>query len=178
VLDRLFRAPWLLALGIAPLLLVGYYAYSNVKTGFLPQMDEGGFVLDYHTQPGSSLAKTDRELRQVEAILRSVPAVDTFSRRTGLALGGTLAEANSGDFFVLLKTKNRPPITKVMAEVLARVHREVPGVSIELSQLIEDLIGDLTAVPQPIEIQLYAPDSNALIPQAKKVAAAISKVPG
>ncbi len=178
LLERLFRAPWLLAFGIVPLLLVGYLAYTNVQTGFMPQMDEGGFVLDYHTQPGSSLAETDRELRQVEAILKSIPAVQTFSRRTGLALGGTLAEANSGDFFVLLKTSNRPPITDVMAEVLARIHSEVPGVQIELSQLIEDLIGDLTAVPQPIEIQLYAPDTSVLIPQAKKVAAAISKVPG
>ncbi|MGH9205882.1 MAG: efflux RND transporter permease subunit, partial [Acidimicrobiales bacterium] len=178
LLERLFRTPWLLLIGVVPLLLVGYYAYSNVKTGFIPKMDEGGFVLDYHTQPGSSLAETDRELRQVEDILKSIPAVDTFSRRTGLALGGTLAEANSGDFFVLLKTRNRPPITQVMSEVLARVHREVPGVQIELSQLIEDLIGDLTAVPQPIEIKLYAPDIGLLIPQAKKVAAAISKVPG
>lgn len=178
LLDRLFQRPWLLALGIVPLLLVGYFAYSSVPTGFMPQMDEGGFVLDYHTKPGSSLGATDRELRQVEEILRSNPAVETFSRRTGLALGGTLSEANSGDFFVLLKPHNRPPITDVMAEVLKRVHQEVPSIKIELSQLIEDLIGDLTAVPQPIEIQLYAQDNSALIPQAKKVAAAISKVPG
>jgi len=54
----------------------------------------------------------------------------------------------------------------------------VPGVDIELAQLMEDLIGDLTAVPQPIEIQLYAEDPAKLIPQAKKVAAAIAKIPG
>ena len=178
LLERLFRVPWLLAIGIVPLLVAGYFAYSNVQTGFMPRMDEGGFVLDYHTPPGMSLAETDRELRQVEAILKSIPAVQTFSRRTGLALGGTLSEANSGDFFVLLKTGNRPPISKVMAEVLARVHNEVPGVRLELSQLIEDLIGDLTAVPQPIEIQLYGQDTGTLIAQARKVAGAISKVPG
>ncbi len=178
LLVRVFRTPWLLALGIVPLLLAGYFAYGHVKTGFMPRMDEGGFVLDYYTQPGTSLAETDRELRQVEAILKSIPAVDTFSRRTGLGLGGSLQEANSGDFFVLLKSSGRPPITDVMSEVLARVQREVPGVSIQLSQLIEDLIGDLTAVPQPIEVQLYAPETSLLIPQARKVAAAISKLSG
>ena len=54
----------------------------------------------------------------------------------------------------------------------------MPGVQVELAQLMEDLIGDLTAVPQPIEVKLYATDPSALIPQAEKVAAAISKISG
>ena len=62
--------------------------------------------------------------------------------------------------------------------MLAEVQAKVPGVEIELAQLMEDLIGDLTAVPQPIEIKLYAADPTALIPQAEKVAAAISKING
>jgi Cu/Ag efflux pump CusA len=65
-----------------------------------------------------------------------------------------------------------------MAAVLAEVQAKVPGVQVELAQLMEDLIGDLTAVPQPIEIKLYATDPSALIPQAEKVAAAISKIDG
>jgi multidrug efflux pump subunit AcrB len=65
-----------------------------------------------------------------------------------------------------------------MATILAEVQAKVPGVDVELAQLMEDLIGDLTAVPQPIEIKLYATDLAALIPQAEKVAAAISKVDG
>ena len=65
-----------------------------------------------------------------------------------------------------------------MAAVLAEVQAKVPGVEIELAQLMEDLIGDLTAVPQPIEVKLYASDPASLIPQAEKVAAAISKIDG
>ncbi len=49
---------------------------------------------------------------------------------------------------------------------------------VELAQLMEDLIGDLTSVPQPIEVKLYATDPAALIPQARKVAAAIGQVKG
>jgi multidrug efflux pump subunit AcrB len=178
LLERLFAAPRLLVFGLALLLVLGGIAYSEVGTGFMPHMDEGGFVLDYRTKPGTSLTETDRELRQVEAILKSTSEVATFSRRTGLGLGGDLNEPNEGDFFVRLKDGSRRPIDQVMADILARIESEVPGVQAELAQLMEDLIGDLTAVPQPIEIKLFAADPVRLIPQARKVAAAIGKVAG
>ena len=55
----------------------------------------------------------------------------------------------------------------------------MPGLQIvELAQLMEDLIGDLTAVPQPVEIKLYSPDNAVLIPLAGTVAAAIGKIGG
>ena len=75
-------------------------------------MDEGGFVLDYRAAPGTSLTETDRLLRQVEAILRETPEVETYSRRTGLQLGGGLTEANEGDFFVRLKPCRARPSTR------------------------------------------------------------------
>ena len=68
-------------------------------------MDEGGFVLDYHTEPGTSITETDRLMRQVEAIIRANPNVATYSRRTGAGLGGDLNEPNRGDFFVRLKAE-------------------------------------------------------------------------
>jgi multidrug efflux pump subunit AcrB len=178
LLDRLFQAPWLIALGIVPLLVIGGIAYGRVATGFMPAVDEGGFVLDYTTLPGTSVTETNREVSQVEVILRGTPEVQTFSRRTGLGLGGSLSEPNHGDFFVLLKPNHVRSTPAVMADVLAQVGSLVPGIKVELAQLMEDLIGDLTAVPQPIEIKLYATDTAALIPQARKVAAAIQRIPG
>lgn len=177
-LDRMFARPWLIAALLLPLVLLGWFSYNHVATGFMPAMDEGGFVLDYKTKPGTSLTETDRELRQIEQILKADPAVATFSRRTGLGLGGDYNESNSGDFFVRLKDGNRAPIEEVMSEVRQRINAEVPGVDVDLSQLMEDLIGDLTAVPQPIEVKLFSSDTSKLIPQAGKVAAAVAKVPG
>ena len=97
-----------------PLLALGGFAYTRVGTGFMPSMDEGGFILDYRSDPGTSLEETDRLLRQVEAIIRANPYVDTYSRRTGLQLGGGLTEANEGDFFVRLKNGSRPRTEEVM----------------------------------------------------------------
>jgi CzcA family heavy metal efflux pump len=177
-LTRLFRRPALLIAAVVPLLIIGGIAYTKVPSGFMPQVDEGGFVMDFYTLPGTSLAETDREMAQIESILRAVPEVDTFSRRTGTGLGGDLGEPHHGDFFVRLKANHSRSTPDVMSYVRTQVETYVPGVQVELAQLMEDLIGDLTAVPQPIEIKLYATDPAALNPQARKVAAAIGKIDG
>ncbi len=178
LLERLFRRPWLLAFGILPLLVLGWFAFSNVGSGFMPKMDEGGFVLDFKSAPGTSLSETARQLAQVEAILHATPEVETYSTRVGAGLGGGLSEPNSGDFFVRVKSGPRRPIETVMAEVQGKVDRSVPGLRVATAQLMEDLIGDLTAVPQPIEVKVYSTDPAALAPAARKLAAAIAKVPG
>ncbi|QNJ99794.1 efflux RND transporter permease subunit [Dyella telluris] len=176
--DAFARRPaWLLAI-VIPLLVIGGLAYTHVSTGFMPSVDESGFVMDYYTKPGTSLPETARQVAQVEAILRSMPEVDTFSRRLGTGLGGDLGQSYHGDFFVRLKPDHERATEEVMSDVREQVEHDVPGVEVELAQLMEDLIGDLTAVPQPIEIKLYSADPKSLVPQAQKVAKAIADIPG
>ncbi|TLY72747.1 MAG: efflux RND transporter permease subunit, partial [Gammaproteobacteria bacterium] len=178
LMRRILARPALLLLAIVPLVLLAWIAYQRVGSGFMPVMDEGGFILDYRAPSGTSLSETDRLLRQVERILRATPEVQTYSRRTGLQLGGGVTEANEGDFFIRLKNARERGIEEVMSDVRARVEQTVPGLEIEMAQLMEDLIGDLTAVPQPIEIKLYSDDGALLQSTAKRVAAAIGKIPG
>ncbi len=178
LMHRLLMRPWLVALVIIPTLGLGYLAYQNLGSGFMPVMDEGGFIIDYNARPGTSLKETDRLLRQVEAILHETPEVQSYSRRTGLQLGGGLTEANSGDLFVRLKPLPRRPIEEVMDEVRQRVEHAVPGLQIETLQLMEDLIGDLTAVPQPIEVIIFSDDPGVLETTARAVAEGIKTVDG
>ncbi len=178
LMRRVLARPWLVALFIVPLLAVGWLAYSHVGSGFMPSIDEGGFILDYVAPPGTSLAETDRMLLQVEAILQKTPEVATYSRRTGLQLGGGLSEANIGDFFVRLKPLPRRPLSDVMDDIRGQVQETVPALEVELLQLMEDLIGDLTAVPQPIEIKIFSDNEKVLLDTASKVADAIGKIGG
>ncbi|OIQ83229.1 cobalt-zinc-cadmium resistance protein CzcA [mine drainage metagenome] len=178
LLSHLLRRPLLILVGVAPLFLTGWVAYHQVGSGFMPAMDEGGFILDYRSEPGTSLTETDRLLRQVEVIIKNDPNVQTYSRRTGTQLGGGITEANQGDFFIRLKPLPRNPVDQVMDEIRNRIEMQVPGLNIELAQLMEDMIGDLTAVPQPIEIKIYADDQSALQAIAQKTAGQIAKIPG
>ncbi|SOE94834.1 heavy metal efflux pump, CzcA family [Burkholderia sp. D7] len=178
LIGRVSARPVLVLIGLVPLVVVAAFAFTRVGSGFMPTMDEGGFVLDYHTEPGTSISETDRLMKQVEAIVSANPNVATYSRRTGAGLGGDLNEPNRGDFFVRLKSGKREPIETVMEEIRSKVETNVPGVSIELAQLMEDLIGDLTAVPQPVQIKIYSDDQITLNSTAQKVAEAIGKVKG
>jgi CzcA family heavy metal efflux pump len=178
LMRRILNRSSLALLGIVPLILLGWFGYKHTGSGFMPRMDEGGFILDYRSPPGTSLTETDRLLRKVESILQSTPEVDTYSRRTGLALGGFLTEPNEGDFFVRLKPFPRRSIEDVMDDVRTHVEHSIPGLKIELAQLMEDLIGDLTGVPQPIEIKLYSDDGKLLSKLGPRVAEAIGEIPG
>ena len=178
LMARFLRRSWMVLLVIVPLLALGWLALGRVKSGFMPAMDEGGFILDYNAPPGTSLEETDRELRQVEQILTANRAVQTYSRRTGLQLGGGVTESNQGDFFVRLKSFPRPAIDEVMSEVRQQGARTVPALRIETSQLMEDLIGDLTGVPQPVDVKLFSPDEQALLATAPQVQKALNAVKG
>ena len=138
--TRLFARPWLIGVGIAALLVgAAMSAMRHVGTGFLPQMDEGGFVLDYQTDPGTSLAETNRELAAGRGnpqarIRRSTPI------RAAPAPGWAAISTKpiQGDFFVrLVDPSKRPPIWKVMDEIIEQSHRQVPGVDFDTHQLLE-----------------------------------------
>jgi CzcA family heavy metal efflux pump len=178
IMTRLLARPSRVLIFLLPLLLLGFIAFRNVASGFMPTMDEGGFILDYVAPPGTSLTETDRLLRQVEEVLHETPEVQTYSRRTGLQLGGGLSESNIGDFFVRLKSFPRRDIEEVMNDVRTHIEEHIPGLEVELTQLMEDLIGDLTSVPQPIEIKLYNDDEKTLNALAPRVAEAVRKVNG
>ncbi|HEX7759465.1 MAG TPA: efflux RND transporter permease subunit [Caulobacteraceae bacterium] len=178
LLGRAVGAPLIAVLVVVPLAIGGVIAFATLPSGFMPKMDEGGFILDYITPPGTSLAESDRLVRQIEAVVRATPEVVTYSRRTGTQLGGGLTEPNTGDFFIRLKAGSRRDIEEVMGDVRGQVESQVPGVEIETAQLMEDLIGDLTAVPQPIEVKLYGDDEATLQATAKQVAAKLAGVRG
>jgi multidrug efflux pump subunit AcrB len=177
-LERVTGRPILILLALVPLAVGGVFAFMTLPSGFMPKMDEGGFILDYIAPPGTSLAESDRLVRQVESVLAKTPEVVTYSRRTGLQLGGGLTEPNIGDFFVLLKPPPRRGIEEIMNDVRTKVQADVPGLDVETAQLMEDLIGDLTATPQPIEVKLYSEDSPLLNATATSLVDRLGKIRG
>ncbi|MDP8990095.1 MAG: efflux RND transporter permease subunit, partial [Acidobacteriota bacterium] len=91
--------PLALTLGCALLIGASFLCYRSLGSDLLPEMDEGGFILDYLMPAGSSLADTNDVLLGVEKILKATPEVESTSRRTGLQLGlAAVTEANNGDF--------------------------------------------------------------------------------
>jgi CzcA family heavy metal efflux pump len=177
-LERITGRPLLILLVLVPLAAGGAIAFMTLPSGFMPKVDEGGFIIDYIAPPGTSLPESDRLVRQIETILGETPEVDTWSRRTGLQLGGGLTEPNTGDFFVRLKPPPRRGIEEVMNDVREKIEAGVPGLDVETAQLMEDLIGDLTATPQPVEVKLYSEDAQLLDPTATSLVDRLGRIRG
>ena len=177
--TRIQARPLIFVMAVSLVLVgLGGLAFTRVPSGFMPKMDEGGFILDYKAKPGAALSDTDAILRQVEALVSATPEVASYSRRTGAQLGGGITEADEGDFFIRLKDGSRRDIEEVMKDLRDKIATQVPGIDVETAQLMEDLIGDLTNVPQPIEIKLFSDDPAQIASTAQAVAAAIKKVDG
>ena len=172
------RRRWM-TVGVCVLLLVlGIGISMRLDSEFLPPMDEGGFVIDYFSPPGTSLSETNRQLLRAEAILGALPEVDSYSRRTGARLALAIAEPNAGDFLVKLRRDRRRPTQAVIAELRRRFNAEVPGVHWDFPGILGDLIGDLMWAPKPIEIKLFSTDLEFLKREAPKVERSISRIPG
>jgi CzcA family heavy metal efflux pump len=172
------RRTWLMP--VAAVVIVGLTLFfaTRLGTGFMPTMDEGSFVMDYVTPPGTSLAESDRVLRHVEAILRETPEVTGYSRRTGTEMGFFITEPNTGDFAIVMKRGRRRPIEEVMDEVREKITSEVPGIDIDLMQVLQDLIGDLAGAADPVEVKLFGENQAQLDELGKSLAEKLEKVPG
>jgi len=171
----------LVALAIALVMaaaLIGVWRF--VGTGFLPEMDEGGFILDYWTPTGTSLAETDRQLKVLEGILHDDAAIAGFTRRTGIELGLFATAPNTGDMTVLLKPRGdrNATVYEVIDRVRTRVERELTAMRVEFVQVLQDLLGDLTGAPEPVEIKLFHPEVRVAEAAARVVADSIEGVPG
>ena len=176
-LRRALERPAWLAIGAVVLIVVSFLCYKFLGSDLLPEMDEGGFIVDYVTPSGTSLQETDRMISHIEKILHEVPEVESTSRRTGLQLGLTaVTEANTGDISVKLKAKRSRAFDEIEAEVRDKIKKEEPAVDVDVKQLLGDMIGDLTGAPQPVVIKLFSEDSKLLEQTAPKVADAIEGI--
>ena len=171
--------PLILAVMALGLIAGSYFCYRALGSDLLPNMDEGGFILDYIMPGGSSLDETNRAISRVEEILRSIPEVASTSRRTGLQLGlAQVTEANTGDISVKLKHERKRSVEEVIAEVRGKVTDELPVLQVEFIQLLQDMIGDLTSAPEPIEIKLFSQNPALLKEWALRLGEELKKIHG
>jgi len=83
-----------------------YFVFKRVPTGFVPDEDQGYFIVNVQAPQGASLQYTSLAMRQVEAVLGKVPDVEGTFAVMGFSFTGN--GPNKGIIFVPLKpTKQR-----------------------------------------------------------------------
>ncbi len=176
VLRHALDHRWLVIVVIVVVGLASFALSRVLGSEFIPEFDESAFILDYIAPPGASLQETDRMLQHVEQLIRKVPEVEGYSRRTGLELGLFITEPNKGDVAVKLKPGHARATEEVISELRKQIEKAEPALEIEFVGILPDMIGDLTSSPEPIEIKLFSEDANALQQKAEEVEATIQKL--
>lgn len=175
----LHRARWMV-IAAAMLLLTGVVAHRFVGTGFLPEIDEGAFVLDYFTPGGTALNETDREVHVAERLLLDTPEIEGLSRRTGAELGMFATEQNTGDIVVRLKPPGQRSSSsfEIIDDVRTRINAAMPRLHIEFVQILSDVINDLAGAARPVEIKLFGADLTVLEAYGEKLGKKLEEVQG
>ena len=158
--------------------LLIYILPPKMPSGFLPEMDEGGIVVDFNSPPGTTLEETDRMLKEVDHIIQQQPEVATFSRRLGTQMGFFITEPNKGDYLIQLKKQRNKSTDEVSAELRTKIATALPNLKIDFGQVIADILGDLMSSVQPVEIKVYGDNRQKLQTISKQLAEIVHNVKG
>lgn len=85
---------------------LGYLVNERVSGGFLPDEDQGAFMVEIQLPEGSSVNRTDRVVEQVEEIVLGADEVKDVSAVVGFSMIDGLIKSNSGFVIVLLEPFN------------------------------------------------------------------------
>ncbi|HEY6225029.1 MAG TPA: efflux RND transporter permease subunit, partial [Gemmatimonadales bacterium] len=180
LLGEVLHRPRRVVAGVVVLVLAGVVCWQLVGTGFLPEMDEGTFVLDYFTPGGTALDETNRQLGIAEHILAQTPEVWGTSRRTGAELGFFATAQNSGDILVRLvpqRARDRD-IFAVMDDLRDRIQTAAPRLHIEFMQILSDVINDLAGAARPVEVKLFGEQLDSVEAYARAIGPDLAKIDG
>ncbi|MDB5275506.1 MAG: cation/multidrug efflux pump [Ferruginibacter sp.] len=172
------RHAWIGVLFAVACAAVVYLLPGKLPSGFLPEMDEGGIVLDFSSPPGTTLDETDRMLKEVDQIIQQQPEVASYSRRLGTQMGFFITEPNRGDYLIQLKKKRSKTTDDVSADLRAKIEATLPQLKVDFGQVIGDMLGDLMTSVQPVEIKVYGDNRQTLEALSKQVADIVRGVNG
>jgi hydrophobe/amphiphile efflux-1 (HAE1) family protein len=128
--KRLIQGWAIVLIVFVALLAVTYYMFRLVPTGFIPDEDQGYFVVNIQGPDGSSVERTTRVVDQVEAILRSTPGVADVVTFGGFSfVTGSAASNNAALFVVLAPWSQRKTPELQLGAILGAVGLQFAGIS-------------------------------------------------
>ena len=178
-LDRCLRHPRVVAivtlLIAVPAILLG----TRIGSDFMPQLDEGAFLLQTVLPAEAALDEVDRLNHRVEDILREVPEVEDVVRRTGRAERTEDPMPHTvSDVLVVLKTDRSRSLEEIEIDMREQLEH-VPGVAVlfttPLGMRIDEGLG---GTPADLSVRIFGPDLDELARLAEQAEALVRGVDG
>jgi cobalt-zinc-cadmium resistance protein CzcA len=179
LLDRCLRHAGWVRLATLAVTLPAIALAFRVGSDFMPELDEGAFLIQTTLPPEASLDEVDRLNHRVEDVLRAFPEVADVVRRTGRAERTEDPMPHTvSDVLVVLKPDRRRSLAALEQAMRERVER-VPGVSAlfttPLGMRIDEGLG---GSPADLSVKIFGPDAAELATHAMRAREILERVPG
>jgi cobalt-zinc-cadmium resistance protein CzcA len=178
-LDGCLRHPVIVAI-VTTLIAVPSLVFGlRIGSDFMPQLDEGAFLLQTVLPAEAALDEVDRLNHRVEDILRQVPEVDDVVRRTGRAERTEDPMPHTvSDVLVVLKTDRARDLEAIEGDMRARLEG-LPGITVlfttPLGMRIDEGLG---GTPADLSVRVFGPDLNELSRLAEQAEELVRDVRG
>jgi len=177
-LNFVLKRTGLLVIFNIVLVILCVMIFLKLPNGFLPEWDEGDIVFDFITPAGSSIHSTDEILNKVEEVIKRIPEVKMYIRKTGTLIEAPFAPPTVGEIFILLDGHRKRSTFAVMDELKDKMSKQFPDLGADFHQMLPDRLGDLTGNAKPVVISILGNDFQKLAAVAQTVKDKLEKIKG
>ena len=166
----LTRRRFVLLLAFLAVLSSGFF-FSQVDKGFMPEEDEGRFLVAVKTPLGSGIEYTEGKIRAIEAILQEYPAITASFATVGEDAARQVSQAS---IVVNLAHWNERDVSQgEIMESLRRRFSELPGVETFVTEVPQ--VGGMRG--DPLQFVLRGPDLERVAELAAELRVELMKNP-
>ncbi len=162
VVEFLLRRSWIAGISFAAMVALAIYLFSIQPTTFIPDEDDGYFIVSVQLPPASSLSRTEAVADKVEKIVSSYPEVKTNISISGFSIMNSGRQSNAASVFVVLKDwSERKAKGESAAAIVERFNRQA-YVEIEEAQCFAFVPPAIPGIGNVGGLQLQLEDRKAL----------------
>ena len=158
----LLRKAWIAAITFVAMVVLAVYMFTHWPTTFIPDEDDGYFIVSVQLPPASSLSRTEAVAAMVEDIVSAYPEVKTNISISGFSILNNGRQSNAASVFVVLKDwSERKKKSESAAAVVERFNRQA-YVEIEEAQCFAFVPPAIPGIGNVGGLQLQLEDRKAL----------------
>jgi len=162
VVSFLLRRAWIAAITFAAMVAVAIYLFRAQPTTFIPDEDDGYFIVSVQLPPASSLSRTEEVAAKVERIITSYPEVKTNISISGFSIMNSGRQSNAASIFVVLKDWSlRKKKSESAAAIVERFNQQA-YVEIEEAQCFAFVPPAIPGIGNVGGLQMQVEDRKAL----------------
>jgi HAE1 family hydrophobic/amphiphilic exporter-1 len=163
---------WAVVAAAAATVLLSAFIFAQIDKGFMPEEDEGRFIVALKAPLGSSIEYTESRIRRVEAILSQFPEITGSFATIGEDQARQVSRVNI--IVKLARWEDREKSQREMMQILGERFKAIPGVEVFVTEM--PIVGGQRG--DPLQFVLQGPELERVASLAAQLKQELDQVPG